>query len=147
MYNAKSPTGFTMFETIISIGIIGVVAAASFGTIPETRERAAMSDATATIQNALEKTRNNSISGVGTLPHGVLITSNTIAEFEGTSSVPIGGAEQRLPGSISTNQEDTVIVFNRFSGIPSKSAEIVITNSRGMTRTITLSSYGTITTY
>lgn len=141
--NHKTKYGFSLLEMIIVISIFSIAAAASFATFNESRNRAVLEDAQASIINALEQTRTQSATGVGTENHGVRINENEIVILEGSADQN----EVSLPAGVSTNLSDLEIIFDRISAKTNITDDIVITLTHilsGVTKTITITPNGRI---
>ena len=144
-YKSQRKTfGFSLIELIIVISIIGIIAVFSIGNSKETRNKATLENAQATIIQAFEEARSKSATGVGKMGHGVHIEEKKIVTFEGDHYVVGAGKETPLPSSVSTDQTDMTIIFERINAKPDTGATIILEHSNGTTRTITVTEEGKI---
>jgi len=140
----KFNPGFSLIEIMVVLGMISILAAASFLNVSKKRNMIILEDAQANLVTALEKARSNSQAGIGTLPHGVRIESNKFTVFEGN---PAEGKTTVFPSSILTNQSIPLnIIFHRISGTSNASTIIIKNPSNGTEKIINIFQDGRITT-
>jgi prepilin-type N-terminal cleavage/methylation domain-containing protein len=141
--------GFTLSETMITIGIFGIVVAASFAMFTGARSQAVLDDAQASLINALERARSRAATGVGTttgFDHGVTINvPNQVTNFKSDGSVTTTEENITLPSNISIIGSDQEIIFNRLSATSSVSTTIMLEHTiSGTTSTVSVTEDGII---
>jgi prepilin-type N-terminal cleavage/methylation domain-containing protein len=142
----KIKNGFSLIEMVTVIGIFGIVAVAGFGAFKGVKNRVVLDEAQANLLFALEQARNRAATGFGTSGHGIHIEEKRIVIFEGTEYVEGEGEEIILPPTVSTNQTNSNIIFNRISASTNASTTIIINHISGDKKIITITQDGRIIT-
>ncbi|TSD02490.1 MAG: hypothetical protein Athens071424_12 [Parcubacteria group bacterium Athens0714_24] len=140
----KKTNGFSLIEIITVIGIMGVVAATGFMTFRGIKDDIILEQTKTTLVWALEEARNRAATGFGQNKQGVHIEENKIVIFEGDEYVDGEGEEIIFPPTISTDQTNGNIIFNRISASVNTAATIIINNIKGSTKIINITSDGKI---
>jgi len=139
-------TGFTLVEILIVISIFTIFAATGIATYQNAKKRAVLDDAYASVSQAFEQASNRAATGIGTEKHGVHVEKERIVTFEGDTYIEGNGNETPLPTSISTDQIDLTVLFDRINALPEISADTTITinDEDGSAKTITIAKDGRI---
>jgi prepilin-type N-terminal cleavage/methylation domain-containing protein len=135
--------GFTLIEVLVVIGIFAVLAGFAFASFSTSREHLALRDTHATVLFALEESKNNATTGVGTTPHGVYVEEGQVTLFAGEVYGGVGEVVA-FPSEVKSNQVGTEIVFSRLAGTSSEATTITLTNNKGETRDISVTYDGNI---
>ena len=139
--NKFSTSGFTLIELLIVVAIIGLVSAMYLVSFNDPIKEASLDASYASVLTAIESARHKSVSGVGDSPFGVTVDGNTISTFrvgdEGQSIHKIV-----LPASVTTTSDFSTTTFQRISGQTGQSGELILTDTSGNTRTITITADG-----
>lgn len=135
--------GFTVIELMVVIAVITVVTITSFVMISKLNAKSSFNNAKTIITSTLQESRNKAVTGYGTSDQGVLINSNELVLFEG-SSYSGTGTTVYLPPAISLSAPGTTVVFKRITGKANTATNFILSNSAGSS-TISISSNGSIT--
>ena len=90
----------TLLESIIVIGLVGMLTVPPVIWLRASRAQVALHDAEASIIRAFERARTNAVTGVGGVPYGVHVGDGAVTVFEGDVYVPGDGDELFLPPSV-----------------------------------------------
>ncbi len=136
-------SGFSLVETMLTIGVVVLIAGAMLGVSRSIHARHALRDAQEQVVRTLEDARQRAMTGFGSSNHGVFMESAQMTTFEGTAYSG-DGAEQPLPGGVSSNLAGTAIIFSRLSGKPNAASTVTLSNGAGETKTVDISADGLI---
>ena len=140
----SSARGFTLIETLLVITIVAVMATTLFIRFKGANDRATLSDATATVINALEQARNLSATGGNGADNGIYLDTNQFFTFNGSSYISGTGRKISMPNFITITPPATEIKFSRLSGYTSANVTITIAHSSGITSQINIAQNGAI---
>ena len=139
--------GFSILESLIVMGIIGMLAATTMTLMATSTSQGAIYESHALVLHALERARSNAVAGIGTQSHGVFVQEGMVVRFEGPAYIPGTGDPLPLVPGTTTNHVGTEIIFERLSAktnAPIGDFEIIITNKRGDSRSIHVTQGGAI---
>ena len=139
-----SQKGFTIFETLLVIAIVGIIVAVSIGIVPQLRDRASLKSGEQMVVQTLEDARNRSVTGAGEEMHGVHFETDAISIFDGNSYIPAASTRRILSVPVTTNHASTTIIFSRITGLSNTSATITLSIPSGKTSKIFIGYDGTI---
>ena len=145
MTYARERSGFTIIEIVVSIAIIGIIAAISTVGLRNWQESAARKVAAQDVYQKLRTAREKTLGSDGDTVYGVRIESTSVTLFSGYAYM--AGA----PGNIVYDFESGVtatsslrgrnIVFERLTGRPSATGTVYV-RSRDGNATNTVILYG-----
>ena len=138
----KYNSGLTLIEILVSMSILAIITGTMLATV-KGRDGIQLENTQASIVQALQEAQNRSATGVGETKHGVHIEENKIVTFEGDTYTGTG-KEIPLPPSISTDQSDLNIIFDRISAGTDLNNTIILKNANGDSKTITITPEGLI---
>lgn len=138
--------GFSLIEIILSIAALTLLAGITLPYGLASATRADLDGAVIALASALGRAEDNASAGLRDSMWGVWIDADEITLFQGPSfaeRVQSADEVSPLPASVSPSKSSES-VFSKVTGDPLASAEITLNTTSNETRTITLSSHGTI---
>ena len=129
--------GFTIFEILIVIGILGLIVALSSVALQSMYQDTGLKTSTNEIYRAFTDARNRTLASEGDTVYGVIVGTSSVTRFVGntynagatTNRAFVFVAGVTATGSLVSNV--TPITFTRLSGQPSSTGTIEIRNSTG----------------
>jgi len=146
MNNRKHLRGFTLLELLLSVAVIGLLAASS---IPVYQSFQIRNDLDITAENTAQSLRRAQLlsqAADGDTSWGVKIQSASLVLFKGASYAvrdTTFDEEFAIPTSI-TPSGVSEVVFTKFTGLPQVSGTINFNSNINETRTVTLNSKGMV---
>ena|SRR3989344_4988994 len=148
MLNFKK--GFTLWETLIVIMIMGLLVAIILPSFKTMRNTGLLKATASDIFSALDKARSQTLSSIGSSEYGVHFESGKIVIFKGTtySSSDINNEDilfvsPAYISSINLTSGASDLYFNRLSGSPSKTGTVTISVS-SLSKIITILATGAV---
>lgn len=141
----KSQKGLTLFELLIVITIISLVGTSSFYVSSNFLVENYLDNKTNEVVTMLRNAQINSMSGKEDSNWGVHISSSDIILYKGPTYLSRDQSFDEttsIPASITINATD--INFNNPTGIPDNFDNIVISNNKGNSNTVSVNAYGTV---
>ena len=147
-----SSSGFSLIEVVVVLGILAVLASFALVISMESYRGSSFNDERSLLISMLQTARSQAMSGVcigsectGGVPHGVYITSNSLALFQGTSYNASDDNNEVVPFS---NRAITLsgaqqVIFAEFTG-DATATTITLKDAAGRSATITIGSEGQI---
>lgn len=138
--------GFTLFEIIVVIGIIGLLITVSTSVYSSFRAHESLEITTIGVVEALRYAQANAQSGKGDSGWGVAILSSSVVVFKGTNYINRDtSADQTLDfyGGV-TADGLSEIVFSKVTGSTEDVGAVILTNSYG-TKNIEINEKGILT--
>ncbi len=143
----RKTLGFTLIEMLLSVAVIGIIAAISAPVYQSFQNRNNIDIAAASVAQSLRRAEVLATAVDGDSNWGVDIRSGSITLFKGSSYAGRDTTFDEvydMPTSIVPSGLAQV-VFARFSGVPQTTGTITLTNSNAEIRTIAINAKGTIT--
>ncbi len=150
MYTALKQRGVTIAEIVIIIAIIGLlttVIALPFSTF---RQRQALQNSTNAVVAALNEARTRTLAAVGNTYYSVRIESAQVIVFVGSTYSSSTSTNEQIaietPVTVSWSLQGggSSITFDRLTGTTSQYGTLTLSLPNGSTKTVTVSSLGTI---
>ncbi len=118
--SVKSSAGFTLMEILISIAVLGLLAALAVANFGGTRTDKVLKITATNIAFALEEAKSNALAGKGGENHGLHISEDTFIVFSGNSynaSDP-DNRPQTIDSQLmlTTTASSEAIIFSRITG-------------------------------
>ncbi|MFA6588621.1 MAG: type II secretion system protein [Patescibacteria group bacterium] len=142
----KSGTGFTLLEVLLSIAIIGVLAATGVPIYQSLQNRNDLDIAATSLAQALRRAQTLSQAVDGDSNWGVSIQAGNIILFQGISY-----ATRNSNFDETTSISPTInlsgfneVVFSKFSGLPISIGSLTLTSLNNETRTLSINTKGTV---
>ena len=154
MNNTTQQKGVTLVEILVIVAIIGILFAIVGLPFLKFRQQQALQNTTNAVVSVINEARTKTLAAVNSSVYSVRIQSDRVILFSGASynsadttnqttlfETPITGtwSLQPTPGTTDT------ITFVRLTGTTTNSGTITLSIPSGATRTVTISSLGTIT--
>ncbi|MEK7613724.1 MAG: type II secretion system protein [Patescibacteria group bacterium] len=116
--------GFSLFEVLIVIGILGVVALFTVGIDTRSISRSTASAESTVLLQMLIHARSRAMNNEYQMPHGVYVDANNFVLFRGNSYDPLAAGNEPTPRStqVSISIPPAVpfeVVFTQLSGTTS----------------------------
>ena len=137
--------GYTIIEILLVVAIIAIIGATSISMGTGFLTRNNLKNKTNELVSSLAVARISSISGKEDSPWGVNINSSSITLFAGTSYATRDSAFDQnfsIPSSIDISVVE--IVFNKLTGNPNSTANIVISGSGVDANTVIVNEVGSV---
>ncbi|RJO59197.1 type II secretion system protein [Candidatus Parcubacteria bacterium] len=138
--------GFTLVEVLLSLAVVGIIAASATPVYQALQNRNDLDIAINTTAQAMRRAQLLSQAVANDTTWGVKILTGKISIFQGAS---YAGRDQNfdedfsLPSSINLSGLDEA-VFAKLSGFPLTSGALTLSSPNNESRTLTLNSKGTI---
>lgn len=141
------PAGFTLLEMMLSVAVIGILAAIGF---PVYQTFQIKNDLSLSVINSVHSFRRaqtlaEAVDGDSTW--GVKVQTGSIVLFKGASYAARDSTYDEifdLPGTI-TPSGTTEVVFAKMTGVPGTTGTLTLTSSSGLTNNITINGKGMLT--
>lgn len=141
-------SAFTLVETLIIIGIVGLFTALSFVSFAELSRREALSANAAALSTRLRDARARTIASVDGMQHGVYVATSSITFFKGSVYNPVSPSNDVFPLSsyVQASTSLSSIVFSRITGNSSASGtiELFLVSDPSKKKTVTVQSSGLV---
>lgn len=135
---SSAPSGFTLIEILIALGLFGFLAAVTAFASLESYGRALAGDDAARIERALRKARADSQAGICREPpctsgrtHAAIITPAAIVMREGAEGVSVERGEILLPLSGRLSFEPVTVTYLSGSGNADSLQELTASTTGG----------------
>ena len=138
--------GFTLIEALLSITILVIIAGLSIPVAQRFYTRNNLDVATHSLVQTIRKTQSFAMGSNGDSKWGIRFSNPTITVFKGEN---FAGREQEfdenydMPNTVRVSGIEE-LVFDKMSGLPNTTQDIILTNSDGETKTISTNSKGFI---
>lgn len=122
LFPANMHRGFSLFEVLIVIGILGVVALFTVGIDTRSISRSTASAESTVLLQMLIHARSRAMNNEYQMPHGVYIDTNNFVLFRGSSYDPLATENESTPRSTQVSVDPTppiTVVFTQLSGTTS----------------------------
>lgn len=138
--------GFTLLEVLLSIVLIGILVGVSVPAYYTLFYKNDLDVAKNQVAQSLGRAAFLALSSDGDNNWGVQIQTGVITIFQGASysSRNTDYDETYSIASSITPSGLTEIVFNKMTGLPQSTGDIILTSTNGDTKTITINSKGTV---
>ena len=141
--------GVTLIELLIAIAIMAIISAAAIPIYGNLQVSSQINENTTLIIQTTKTARQNSISRVNDLSHGVKFLTDSFVLYQGTDyNTRLADYDRLIPLSsslsLSTTFTNNEINFSRSLGTPNETGIITINHSLGKTKTIQINKFGTI---
>jgi Tfp pilus assembly protein FimT len=147
----KTNTGISLMEILIGISIMLILGSVSISVIANLSNSVSLDRDTNIVASYIDKARTMAINSVDDVEHGVRFETNRVTVFKTTNySVANTEATYEIPtkseiSSISLVGGGTSFYFNKLTGTPSKSGNVVLSLKNGSeTKTITIYATGIV---
>lgn len=114
--NPRGTRGFTLFEVLIVVGILAVIALFTVGIDTRSISRSTASSESTVLLQMLIHARNRAMNNEYQMPHGVYIDTNNFVLFRGNSYGSAVATELTPRSSQVTSAGATEFVFTQLSG-------------------------------
>lgn len=138
--------GFTLFEVMLVVGIIGFLAVLAIPFYQSFQVTSQLDNATQELIQNLRRAQARAMASDGFMAWGVHLENKRYVLFRGSySSADPFNEVNDLPAALSlTNNIGQDIVFTRVSGAASSVGSLILRTSSGQTSTISLNQLGVI---
>ncbi len=146
-YNLKSPSGFTLIEILVVIGILVILSSLGLLVSLDFYRSYAFNSERDLAVAALQKARSQSLANINQAAHGVkIISSGKYVIFEGDSYSAGSSSNLDLPADPSiTASGSGEIVFEQISGrAVGGQKQFILSDPKGRTAQITINPEGGI---
>lgn len=147
----KANAGISLMEILIGIAIMLILGSVSISVIANLSNSVSLDRDANVVASYIDKARTMAINSVDNVEHGVRFETNKVTVFKTTSySVANTEAAYDIPtkseiSSINLSGGGTSFYFNKLTGTPSKSGNIVLSLEDGSeTKTITIYATGIV---
>ena len=126
MYMKKNVKGFTVVELIVSIAILGVLAAVSVRSFANFSHEKGLTVSATVLAQSIRDARSRTLASVDASQYGIKIDADRFTLFKGntfSSSTP-GNEIVMFPGSVMASTTIQTILFARVTGYSSASGTI-----------------------
>ena len=139
--------GVTLLEILIALAVITILAAVVLPGFGKVRKIQVLKSATENIVSVIEKARSQTLSSLDSSVYGIHFGSSSAVIFMGSSYDPNSGTNEVVgiisPATISGGTlYNGSVYFNRLSGLPSTTGNIIVSVPGMSSKTITISSFG-----
>ncbi len=138
-------SGFTLFETLLVIALIGLLATLAIPFYQSFQTQAQLDSAIAELKQALRTAQLETMLGKSNVPHGVHIDAQHFIAYQGTSfspSDPNNFSTTLAPSLHITTSFGADITFSGRQGTPSQTGTISIASST-ISHTLSINALGT----
>ena len=141
--------GVTLIELLIAIAIITLMSAAAIPIYGNLQVSSQINENSTLIIQTIRTARQNSISRVNNLGHGVRFFSNSFVMYQGTDyGTRQAQYDREIPLdsslAITTNLTNDEVNFSRSTGVPSEAGEVTLSHDLGDVKTIIINKFGAI---
>ena len=142
----KNRRGFTLVETMVTLSVIGVVAAGSVGAYQTLRSSTDLKIAAATLAEALYQAEARAQAVAGDSPWGVRVDPAALTIFRG-SAYASRAAEDDIILSVPSRiaiAGAAEVDFKKFTGLPERATAFTLTGRRQASRAVAVSALGVV---
>lgn len=144
-------TGYSAIQLIVIIAIIGILLGVATVSFLKFRQQQALEHTTDAIVSMLGEARAKTLAGYGNTSYGVRIEAAKIVLFTGTVYSANAATNKNIPyetgvslETLALNGGGSNVSFDRLKGTTSQYGTIIVQSSNGQTRTIIITSTGTV---
>ncbi len=130
-------SGFTAIELLITIGVLGTLAAIGIPSYAHAQQRLIVRQSATELANALRQAQTKAIAGIDGSDVTVTITATTVTTTTANTS------SQWLPPS-GVELEPSTLIFTRLTGRASSSDSITLANTSGQSYDVAVTTTGII---
>lgn len=137
--------GFTLFEMVLSVGILALFATLIVPLSQSLQNRNALESAAQTVSLALREAQARAIAGEGDNDWGVYLQDGSVTLFQGNGygDNPSSEDEHTFSPTVTVSGE-VEIVFEKLTGETDDTDDLVLTGPDGEVHTISVNAKGTI---
>ena len=139
--------GFTLLEMLLTISVIGIIAAMSAPMFQSFQNRNDLDIATVTFVQMLRRAQTEAKAVDGDSSWGARLGTSSITLFKGTSYAARDTSYDEISDMSSSIVATGTVeyVFTKFTGLPQATGTLTLTSLNSEMRTITTNAKGTIT--
>ena len=145
----KSSAGFTLVELLIVLGVTSILAGVSAVVYGNLQVSAQLNDISSQVTQNLRLAREQSLSGLNNIAHGIKFDSNQYTLYQGSSYITRDASYDRtftFPNSLTLTASlpGQEIIFSKGVGLPNATGTLVFSHSVTGTKTILINELGSI---